>query len=64
MLHAIVSAYRALLFPVPLSWIRGRADGHSLKALKSQGQTLSAISDKKSTIGRALCEYGEGQGIA
>ena len=62
MLNTIFSAYRALLFPVPLSWIRGRADGHSLKALGSQRQTLSAISYEKSTMGRTLCGCGEGQG--
>ena len=41
MLQTIFSAYRALLFPVLLSWIRGRADVQSLKALGSQRQTLS-----------------------
>jgi hypothetical protein len=62
MLHAIVSAYRALLFPVPLSWIRGRADGHSLKALGSPRQTLFMVSCEKSTMGRTHCGCGEGQG--
>ena len=33
MLQTIFSAYPALLFPVLLSWIRGRADVQSLKAL-------------------------------
>ena len=62
MLNTIFSAYRALLFPVPLSWIRGRADVQSLKALGSQRQRLSMVSSKKPKMGRTLCGCGEGQG--
>ena len=62
MLHTIFSAYRALLFPVLLSWIRGRADVQSLKALGSQRQRLTMVSCKKPKMGRALCGCGESQG--
>ena len=62
MLNTIFSAYRALLFPVLLSWIRGRADVQSLKALGSQRQRLSMVSSKKPKMGRALCGCGESQG--